>query len=86
MDNKDLSYDLELMKNLDIRAIDPSTLVDIRSVDIDPNLTFEEKAIAYLSQIKNPYFFKCGDMIVKISHANTETTIDDCMEGFYRSL
>jgi len=86
MDSKGLLNDIEALKSLDIRTVDPSTLVDIRDVNIDPDLPFEEKAIAYLSQIKNPYFFKCRDVIVKINHADTETTLDDCMEGFYRSL
>ena len=79
-------YDFAAMKEVDIRTVDPATLIDIRDVEIDPNLPFVEKAIAYLDQIKNAYCFKCGDVIVKISHAQTTTTIDDCMEGFYKSL
>ena len=79
-------YDFAAMKEVDIRTVDSATLVDIRDVDIDPSLPFVEKAVAYLDQIKNAYCFKCGDVIVKISHAQTTTTIDDCMEGFYRSL
>jgi len=79
-------YDFEAMKSVDIRTVDPSTLVDIRKVNINPNLPFEEKALEYLNQIGNAYCFKCGDVIVKINHAQTTTTIDDCMESFYRSL
>jgi len=81
-----VAYDYIAMKEVDIRTVDPMTLEDIRNVNIDPNLPFIEKAAAYLDQIKNAYCFKCGDVIVKISHADTEATIDDCMEGFYRSL
>ena len=80
------TYDLEAMRSVDIRTVDPSILADIREIDIDPNSPFEDKAIVYLNQIKNPYCFKCGDVIVKIIHAKTTTSIDDCMEGFYRSL
>ena len=79
-------YDFESMRRVDIRTVDLSTLIDIRDVNINPQLPFTEKAIAYLNQIKNAYCFKCGDVIVKINHAETTTTIDDCMEGFYRSL
>jgi len=79
-------YDLDAMQSVDIRTVDPSTLEDIRDVTIEPSLPFAEKAITYLNQIKNAYCFKCGDVIIKVIHAETTTTIDDCMEGFYRSL
>jgi hypothetical protein len=81
-----ISYDFESMRNVDIRTVDPSTLMDIRKVNVDPNQPFEEKVIAYLNQIRNAYCFKCGDVVVKISYAQTATSLDDCMEGFYRSL
>ena len=80
------TYDFNAMRNVDIRTVDPSTLMDIRKVNIDPNQPFAEKAVSYLDQIRNAYCFKCGDVIIKISHAQTTTSIDDCMEGFYRSL
>ena len=86
MSSDDLTYDFEAMKRIDIRTINRESLVDIRNVSVDSNLPFIEKAEMFLAQIKNPYCFKCGDVIVKINYANTETTIDDCMEGFYRSL
>ena len=79
-------YDFEAMRSVDIRTVDPSTLADIHDVNIDPNLPFVEKATAYLNQIRNAYCFKCGDVIVKINHAQTTTSVEDCMEGFYRSL
>jgi len=78
--------DFDTMQSVDIRTVDPSSLTDIRDININPRLPFTDKAISYLNQIKNPYCFKCGDVIVKVSHAQTTTTIDDCMEGFYRSL
>ena len=79
-------YDFDAMKSVDIRTVDPETLVDINEINIDFNLPFVEKASAYLHQIQNPYCFKCGDVIVKLSYATTDITIEDCMEGFLRSL
>jgi hypothetical protein len=77
---------LEEMRNVDIRTVDPSTLADIGDVNINSHLPFMEKAIIYLEQIKNPYCFKCGDVIIKICHAKTTNSIDNCMEDFFRSL
>ena len=79
-------YDFETMQSVDIRTIDREQLVDIRDVSIDPNLPFAEKIEIYINQIKNPYCFKFGDVIVKVNHAKTEKTIEDCIEGFLRSL
>ena len=80
------TFDLEAMRNVDIRTVDPSSLVDIRDVNIDANLPVAEKATSYIEQIRNPYCFRHGDMIVKVNHSQTPVTINDCMEGFYRSL
>jgi len=81
-----MNYDLTAMKNVDIRTVDPSTLANLHDLQIDFDLPVAEKATAYLEQIKNSYCFNCGDVIVKVSYAETTTSIEDCMEGFYRSL
>ena len=44
-----------------------SSLVDIRDVKIDKTLPTEERIKSYVKQIKNPYKFKVGDVIVKVS-------------------
>ena len=86
MSSNAITYDFEAMKSVDIFTVDRESLADIRDVSIDPDLPLEEKAALFLNQIKNPYCFRCGDVIVKVNYAKTEKAIDDCMEGFYRSL
>jgi hypothetical protein len=76
-------FNLEEMRAVDIRTVDPSTLKDIRDVHIDPKLPFEKKAVDYLRQIGNAYCFRCGDVTVKVSHSKTDKSINDCMEGFF---
>ena len=80
------SFDLEAMRRVDIRTVDPAALVDIRDISIDTNLPFAEKALSYLKQIGNAYCFRHDDVIVKVNHSQTPVSISDCMEGFYRSL
>ena len=53
------------------------SLVDIRSVKIDPAQPVEERMRSYVEQIKNPYMFKVGDTVVRVSYANTQATIND---------
>lgn len=73
------------MKNVDIRTVNREELVDIRDVSIDRTLPKEERVRSFVQQIKNPYCFRCGDVIVQTSFANTETTLEDCVEHYLRT-
>ena len=77
---------IEELKNIDIRTVDPNTLVDLRDVKINMELPREERLIDFISQIKNPYCYKYGNAIVKISHADTEVTLEDRLERYFMSL
>ena len=63
-----------------------SELVDIRDVVIDKSLPLEERVRSYVEQIKNPYMFKCGTTIVRVSYANTTQTINDNFLNLLMSL
>ena len=52
-------------------------LVDIRDVKIDRTLPTEERIRSFVEQIRDPYKFKVGDVVVKVSFANTQNTITD---------
>ena len=54
-----------------------SQLVDIRDVKIDRTLPSDERIRSFIEQIKNPYCFKVGDTVVKVSFADTPNTITD---------
>ena len=47
-------------------------LVDIRDVKIDRSLPSEERIKSFIEQIKNPYQFKVGNTVVRVSFANTQ--------------
>lgn len=78
--------ELEEMKNIDLITVDPNTLVDINDVIIDESLNKEDKIINFIEQIKNPYCYKCGKMIVKISFANTDKTLEDVIKSYINTL
>lgn len=80
------SLDFEAMRNVDIRTVDPATLVDIRETKIDSDKPQTLRMLDFIRQIRNPYCFLCGNTIVKISYADTNTTMEERMEGFFRSL
>ena len=77
---------IEDMKNVDVRTVDPATLVDITEIKIDESMSKEERIKEYLRQVKNPYCFRVGDMVVKCSYSNDGVTIKDRFEQLVRTL
>ena len=62
------------------------SLVDIRDVKIDRSKPVEERMKSYVEQIKNPYLFKVGNTVVRVSYANTQATINDNFVNLLASL
>lgn len=54
-----------------------ASLVDIREVKIDRSLPIEERVKSYVEQVKNPYMFKVGNTVVRVSYADTNRTMND---------
>jgi len=81
-----MSMTLEHMRNTDVRTVDPAGLVDIRKVTVNTSLPRDERLLDYLEQIKNPYCFKCGKTVVKVSFADTEATLEDRLEKYLLSI
>lgn len=59
-------------------------LVDIREVSVDKNLPKEERIVAFIRQIKNPYRFRCGDFVVNACFAGNGVTLEECLQGILR--
>ena len=62
------------------------SLVDIRDVKIDRSQPVEERMKSYVEQIQNPYLFKVGNTVVRVSYANTQATINDHFASLLASL
>ena len=74
------------MKNINVRTVDPSTLIDINTVKVNTDLPVEERKKDFIRQVKNPYCFRCGKVVVKMSFADTTATLEDRLENYFRSL
>ena len=77
---------LEEMRSVDVRTVDRSTLVQRSSVKIDPKKSKQERIADYISQIKNPYCYLDGKTVVKISFADTDRTIEDCIHAYLSGI
>lgn len=52
-------------------------LVDIRDVQINMALSQEEKIRSFIEQVKDPYRFKVGDVVVNVSYSGGDATLND---------
>ena len=62
------------------------SLVDIRDVKIDRSMSVEDRMKSYVEQINNPYMFKVGNTVVRVSYANTQATINDNFVNLLASM
>ncbi len=77
---------IETMKEVSPKTVDRSTLVQRSSVRLDPSVPREDRLVDFIKQIKNPYCYLDGKTVVKITFANTDTTMEDCLENYLRGL
>ena len=73
------------MKNVDIRTVDIDTLRDIRDVKVNTDLPKEERILDFIRQIGNPYCYRHGKYVVKISFTDTDVTLEQRMLSYLRS-
>ena len=60
-----------------IRTSKESALVDLRDVKINRELSQEERVRSFVEQIKNPYCFKVGPVVVNVSYSDSGATLND---------
>lgn len=76
---------VEAMRNVDIRTVDPDTLRDIRDVEVNAELPKGERILDFIRQIRNPYCYRHGKYVVKVSFTDTDVTLEDRMLSYIRS-
>ena len=66
----------------DIRTVDRDSLVDIRNVKIDLGLSKQDRIKSFVNQIGNPYCYRDGDVVVGISYADTDVSLEDRLKSY----
>lgn len=69
-----------------IQPIDHDSLVDISTVKIDPSLPRDQRIADYIRQIRNPYCYLSGGVVVHISFADTEATLEDRLLSYLQRM
>lgn len=76
---------VKAMQNVDIRTVDPAGLRDIRDVKVNIDLPKRERILDFIRQIGNPYCYRHGKYVVKVSFTDTDVTLEDRMLSYIRS-
>lgn len=69
--------ELNSLKNVDIENFNIDDLVDLKDIRIDKNCSVQSKIISFVEQIKNPYFFKVGNIAVKLNFDDEGSTFQE---------
>lgn len=77
---------LEEMRSIDVRTVDRDSLVDVTQIHVDEDLPREERLKEFVRQVKNPYCFRVGDVVVKNVYSNDGVSLRERFEQFARTL
>ena len=76
---------LKAMQAVDVRTVDRSSLRDIREVKVNTDLPKQERILDFMRQIGNPYCYRHGKYVVKVSFTETDVTLEDILLSYIRS-
>ncbi|MBQ8941177.1 MAG: hypothetical protein IJ062_05015 [Firmicutes bacterium] len=62
------------------------TLADINDVDVDRKLNKQERIKEFIRQIKDPYRFKCGDIIVESRYSANGLFYKDRLQNIFKNI
>lgn len=76
---------MEEMRAVDIRTVESESLVDISKIHIDEKLDGESRKEEFFRQVKNPYCFRVGKIIVKASYSGNGVSLNERFEELVMS-
>lgn len=77
---------LEKMRDMDIRTVQREMLADILEIKTDGNLSADGNRREFIRQIRNPYLYRHGEYIVKLSFADTDATLTDRLKEYIEHM
>jgi len=72
-----MNLTLEQMKNVNIRSVNPADLADLSDVKINLRIPRDERLKDFIRQIKNPYCYKVGNIVIKVKFSDDGTTLEN---------
>ena len=74
-------YELDALQQI----VSPDDLVDLKDIQIDPSLPKEERIASFIRQVKNPYCYKCGKIVVKVGFEEG-TTLEEQLKTIFSTM
>lgn len=74
--------ELEEMADVSVREVEPAELVELEDVNTKTALEAKERIKDFINQIHNPYCYKSNGMVIKVSFANNDRTLNDCVRDY----
>lgn len=76
----------EELQSVDIRTVKLEEVVDIQQIKIEDGLSQQEKCREFIRQVKNPYCFRVGKVIVKASYSGNGVSLNERFEELVMSV
>ena len=77
--------DLAALEAVDVQTVSPDDLVDLKDIQIDPSLPKEERIASFIRQVKNPYCYKYGKIVVKVGFEEG-TTLEEQLKTIFSTM
>ena len=84
-DMADLRRQLAQLKKENFLEISPEDATELKDIKIDKRLAPEQRMKSLLEQVGNPYVYRVGEMVVKVSFSGGGRTLQDCMEDYLKA-
>ena len=78
--NKLLKYEKVSLDEVNVNDVDEIT------IRINKRKSSNERMLAFLNEVKNPYIFKVNGKLVRIRFSDTNKTADDCLTNVLNKL
>lgn len=79
--NKLLKYEKVSLDEVNVNDVDELTKIRIKK-----RKSSNERMLAFLNEVKNPYIFKVNGKLVRIRFSDTNKTADDCLTNVLNKL
>lgn len=78
--------ELDRFKQIDVKTVEREELVDLNSVTVDKSLSQQERLCKFYEDLRNPYCFKVGEVVVSVGFSNTDLNVTDALSALFRTV
>ena len=77
---------LKQLKQVDVRTISHNELIDLKEIKIDEEASKKQRIQQFVEQVKNPFCFKVGEIVVSVGFSNDGISFEERMKQYLDTL